>query len=362
MTRGLPVLRLVAVVVATAGLWTAASVLSRAAHQQRLLRGERAASSGDAALAAGRVPLAVTSLREAVALEPDRPEYRLALAKALVAQGHNREALPYVNDVLRQEPVHGEASLVLARILRDTGARTEAESAYYRAIFGRWAPAQLASRQQARLELVALYEQAGDTARLRAALLELSGGLSRRSRPAVARGAAVARVRFRRRGRASAAGGRQSLRRPRRGPCPPCRRRTPSRQPRRRLRCRPSCGGAQPGDEAARTVRDLAAARALARPVAAAPVGTGTEPANPQAADRGARTSGRVRRTRRDDSRRLGRALGGSLAAAARADADVGYALLEAAARLIRALCPAPARDDAAAIVFAGLTDENRDE
>ncbi len=119
-------------------------------------------------------PLAVTSLREAVALEPDRPEYRLALAKALVAQGHNREAMPYVNDVLRQEPVHGEANLVLARILRDTGASTEAESAYYRAIFGRWAPAQLASRQQARLELVALYEQAGETARLRAALLELS--------------------------------------------------------------------------------------------------------------------------------------------------------------------------------------------
>ena len=79
-----------------------------------------------------------------------------------------------MNDVLRQEPVHGEADLVLARILRDTGASTEAESAYYRAIFGRWAPAQLASRQQARLELVALYEQAGDTARLRAALLELS--------------------------------------------------------------------------------------------------------------------------------------------------------------------------------------------
>lgn len=362
MTRGLPVLRLVAVVVATAGLWTAASVLSRAAHQQRLLRGERAATSGDTALAAGRVSLAVSSLREAVALEPDRPEYRLALAKALVAQGRNKEALPYVNDVLRQEPVHGEASLVLARILRDTGARTEAESGYYRAIFGRWAPAQLASRQQARLELVALYEQAGDTARLRATLLELSAafpgdrGLQMHAaQELLASGFADEAVRvlqgvvsrFADPGEALARLADAELHRGNHAAAYDAALRAVARNP---------------GDEAARTVRDLAA-RVLS-----------LDPSLPRLS-----AQERSRRTRRllaEARARLAACVApdatttdASVARSVdrwlqqpRADTDLGYTLLEAAARLIRAQCPAPAGDDAAAIVLAGLTDEARDE
>ena len=173
-TPGLPLIRLTTVVLATAALWVVASLLARAAHEQRILRGERAAAAGEAALAAGRLPQAVAALREAVVLEPERSAYRLALARALVAEGRNKEALPYVNEVLRQSPIDGEASLALARILRSTGATADAETAYYRAIFGRWPPERLASRQQARLELVALFEHAGDKARLRATLLELS--------------------------------------------------------------------------------------------------------------------------------------------------------------------------------------------
>jgi len=81
---------------------------------------------------------------------------------------------PYVSEALRQSPVDGESNLVLARLLVQQGDATEAESAYYRAIYGRWSPAAQPLRRQARLELVGLYRRTGQTARLRAALLELS--------------------------------------------------------------------------------------------------------------------------------------------------------------------------------------------
>ena len=166
--------RLVAVAVALVALWVAAAVSSRAAHEQRAHRGERAAAHAADALRGGRAAEAVRALRDAVALEPGRAEYRLELAKALVATGKPAEAEPYVHEALRQQPVDGEANLVLARILRQTGSVEDAERAYYRAIYGRWERDALPQRMAARLELVALYRDAGQRHRLRAALLELS--------------------------------------------------------------------------------------------------------------------------------------------------------------------------------------------
>lgn len=155
-------------------LWIAAVLLSRAAHEQRERRGERAAARAAAALRQDDAPAAVRHLRDAVALEPKRAGYRLALAKALVAVGQASEAQPYVYEALRQDPVDGDANLVLARILRRAGNVDDAEGAYYRAIYGRWDRDALTQRMQARLELVSLYREAGQRQRLRAALLELS--------------------------------------------------------------------------------------------------------------------------------------------------------------------------------------------
>jgi predicted Zn-dependent protease len=127
-----------------------------------------------AATAAGQGDAAVGLLREAVALEPHRPEYRLSLAKALVTVGRPAEAEPYVQEALRQHPVNGEANLVLARIFEQQGNGEEAERSFYRAIYGRWPPSEQTLRMQARLELVNLYRRSGERGRLRAALLELS--------------------------------------------------------------------------------------------------------------------------------------------------------------------------------------------
>ena len=343
---------------ATTVLWGAATLLARAAHEQRIRRGERAAAAGEAALEAGRLSEAAIALREAVVLEPDHPAYRLALARTLVAQGLNTEALPYVNDVLRQSPVDGQANLVLARIQRATGSPADAETAYYRAIFGRWAPEQLASRQQSRLELIALYEQTGNTARLRTALLELSAafpgdrGLQLlAARQLLAAGSAdeAARVlqgvvsRFADPGDARTRLAEAELRRGNHAAAYQAALRAVDHDPR---------------DRSARAIRDLAA-RVLS-----------LDPSLPRLS-----IAERNRRTRRllaDATSRLDSCLGAAANTSdpsvtrsvdrwlrqPGADADVGYALLEAAARRIQDKCPAPPPDDATGLVLHGLIDE----
>ena len=166
--------RFVAVVLCIGVLWAAASHLTRTAHEQRVARAKAAATRAASAAAGGRRDDAVALLREAVGLEPRQADYRLSLARTLVAVGRPAEAEPYVQEVLRQQPVNGEANLVLARIYDQAGNRDEAERTYYQAIYGRWSAAAQPLRMRARLELVEHYRRLGERNHLRAALLELS--------------------------------------------------------------------------------------------------------------------------------------------------------------------------------------------
>lgn len=351
--------RLLAVSAATAMLWAMATLLARQAHDERLRRGQRAAAAGEASLASGQLSQAVVDLREAVVLEPDRQSYRLALARALVAEGRDKEALPYVNDVLRQSPVDGEASLVLARILRGTGSTAEAETAYYRAIFGRWAPEQLASRHQARLELIDLYETTGEIDRLRNALQELSAAFpgdrglqTHAAERLLAIGSADEAVRvlrgvvtrFADPGDAWTRLANAELRRGNHAAA---------------YQAALSAVARDGADRDARAVRDLTA-RVLS-----------LDPSLPRLS-----ASERYRRTRRllgDAQARLAAcpaAPGAAPDAVAtavdgwlrqsRRDGDVGYALLAATARQIRDRCPAPPADDATGVVLRGLTEDDR--
>jgi tetratricopeptide (TPR) repeat protein len=342
-------------------LWGAASWLARTAHHQRLQRGARAAATGIADLESGRVAQAVASLREAVVLEPDHADYRLALAKALVAQDRDREAEPYLLDVLRRDPVRGEANLVLARIRRDAGDETEAQSAYYRAVYGRWSTEQQVPRREARLELIDVLERAGDAGRLRAALLELSSAFPGDRTLQLQAGRRLMAAGF----HADAV---HVLRA------------TVDRF-------------ADPGDSLvllaeAEMARGnyLAAFNASRRAVARAPADAAAkalrdvttrilslDPALPRLSTRERTT--RIRRlltaarVKLDaclvpasapalpaDS--LGIAVDRWLSQGRAADADFGFSLLDAAAQRVRSACPAPARDDAEGLVLAGLAAE----
>jgi tetratricopeptide (TPR) repeat protein len=170
----LPAMRIALVGLTVVGLWTAATFLAREAQARRLAQGIRAAELGRTSLEAGHAALAAEHFREAVALEPDRRDYRLSLARSLVALRQVDEAEPYLRDVLREDPVNGEANLELARVERARGNRVEAEEAYYRAIYGRWQASEQPMRRQARMELVGLFADSADRGRVRTALAELA--------------------------------------------------------------------------------------------------------------------------------------------------------------------------------------------
>ena len=157
-----------------AGLWWLATTLAGAYHGQQSARAAAAAELGQALTASGRLEDAVARFRDAVALDPERTEYRLALAKALVSLERFDESERYLRDVLRDDATNGEANLALARGQRARARFAEAEASYYRAIYGRWSPDAEATRLRTRLELIELLGRTAEGERVRAELSQLA--------------------------------------------------------------------------------------------------------------------------------------------------------------------------------------------
>ncbi len=169
-----PLLRGTLVATVLVALSAMAVAMSGEYHERKAARAARAAGAGREATTAGHTDAAVSRLREAVALAPDRFDYRLALGQALLASGRATEAETYVRDGLREDPVHGPANLTLARIGLARGHAAAAESAYYRAIYGRWGAGEEGDRLQARLELLDLLRRTASRERVRAELNQLA--------------------------------------------------------------------------------------------------------------------------------------------------------------------------------------------
>jgi len=115
-------------------------VAARAYHDARH-RGARAQFElGEAAANTGRTADALEHYRAALALDRDQPEYRRALAIALISLRRTAEAETHLEQILEFDPVDGEANLLLARIHAGRGAAAvaETEAFYQRAIYGRW--------------------------------------------------------------------------------------------------------------------------------------------------------------------------------------------------------------------------------
>ncbi len=169
-----PVSRAIAVVAAVVVLWSLSTVLAGEYHTRKAGRALRAAELGRAELSNRAADSAIGHFRNAVALDPDRIPYRLDLAKALLAVGQTGEATSYLRDVLNKDPVNGGANLALARIHDALGDEQNAETAFYRAIYGRWAPEEQQTRLEARLELIGFLRRTADRDRVRAELSQLA--------------------------------------------------------------------------------------------------------------------------------------------------------------------------------------------
>lgn len=167
-------LRAIAVALIVVALWGLATVVADRYRTRKTLRAEQAAFLGRHELTSGHPDLAVRHFRDAVALEPETIEYRLDLTGALLALNQADEATNYLRDVLRRDPVNGAANLSLARIHDRLGNVDEAETAFYRAIYGRWSTGEEVARRQARLELIDFLTRTAEAGRIRAELVQLA--------------------------------------------------------------------------------------------------------------------------------------------------------------------------------------------
>jgi tetratricopeptide (TPR) repeat protein len=169
-----PVANTILAVLAIALLWGAATALVRLHRTERHQRAAREAALGRADEQAARPRAALVHYREAVALEPDEIDHRVRLGRVLIDAGRLDEAASYLRDVLQDAPVDGTANLLLARVQRARGLTAEAESSYYRAIYGIWPPDQQRTRVDVRLELIALLQATANRDRVSAELSQLA--------------------------------------------------------------------------------------------------------------------------------------------------------------------------------------------
>ncbi len=135
---------------------------------------------GQSALAAGRLPDAIDSLRHAVALDRDNRGYQLTLANALADDGQDAGATQVLVGLRTAAPEDPDVNLQLARLAAHTDNLTDAVRYYQNALYGVWAgneSDQEARRRQIRVELIQLLLAHQQQQRALSELLVLSSNL-----------------------------------------------------------------------------------------------------------------------------------------------------------------------------------------
>ncbi|HEX3435981.1 MAG TPA: tetratricopeptide repeat protein, partial [Pseudacidobacterium sp.] len=120
-------------------------------HREELK--QRWVARGESALKAGRPEAALTSLRSALAYDPDDKQLQIELAEALAASGRTEEAVAYFNTLLESLPGSGIIHLELARLAARQGEQELAIEHYQAALDGTWEGDGYIRRRETRLEL-----------------------------------------------------------------------------------------------------------------------------------------------------------------------------------------------------------------
>ncbi len=132
-------------------------------HYSKGLRLERASDPNGA----------VEEFRKALIYSPDKTEYRLSFAEALINEGRLEEAESHIDQLLQEDPTNGILNLMRGRIASKRGHTTQAIDFYERAVYEYWPPAQAYERREARWELVQLLSQTGRREELIAELMTM---------------------------------------------------------------------------------------------------------------------------------------------------------------------------------------------
>ncbi|MDQ2710835.1 MAG: tetratricopeptide repeat protein [Acidobacteriota bacterium] len=142
--------------------FVATGFASSAYHRERTALGVEHYHLGRSLESHDELESALDEYRKALFFAPDKTEYRLSLATALIEAGRLDEAQSHLEQLSQDDPTNGVINLLLGRIAVQRRKLKQAVDFYQRAVYEYWPEADLPQRRQARWELANLLSQTGD--------------------------------------------------------------------------------------------------------------------------------------------------------------------------------------------------------
>jgi tetratricopeptide (TPR) repeat protein len=164
---------LVVVFAVMVALFVITGFLTRSYRRERNQRAEQQFEAGQELAKQGRYGASIHQYTAALTLTRDNPQYRQALALALMEVGRTSEAELYLLELGKLDPANGIANLMLARIYSNWQDIDRATQHYQRAIYGLWPEDPAGNRIKVRFELVELLTREGETTQVKAELFRL---------------------------------------------------------------------------------------------------------------------------------------------------------------------------------------------
>ncbi len=151
----------------------ATGFVTTAYNRERESLGQSHFNRGQAFAAGGEMNSAIEEYRQALIFSPDQTDYRLSLARALMASKRLDEAQAHLEQLLQEDPTNGVINLLLARVAVERHKIPQAVDYYQRAVYEYWPASEMPARRQARWELARLLDQTGNRSQYIAELMQL---------------------------------------------------------------------------------------------------------------------------------------------------------------------------------------------
>ena len=142
--------------------FVATGFASSAYHRERTALGVVHYNRGQALQGHGQLEPALEEFRKALLYAPNKTDYRLSLATALLDVGRLDEAESHLEQLAQDNPTSGPINLLLGRLAVEQHKLPKAVEYYQRGVYEYWPESELSQRREARWELANLLQQSGD--------------------------------------------------------------------------------------------------------------------------------------------------------------------------------------------------------
>jgi Flp pilus assembly protein TadD len=142
-------------------------------RRERTLLGVQHFEAAQALVRRGDATAALEEYRKALIFSPDKQDYQISLATALINTHHLDEAESHLEQLVQSDPTNGEINLLLARVAVQQRDVKTAINYYQRAVYEYWPVADVPKRREARWELANLLNRTGNRTGFVAELMQL---------------------------------------------------------------------------------------------------------------------------------------------------------------------------------------------